>query len=380
LDSQGEYLINLPCINLPLTRKFARVLSGNQQNESPGLVILSPGFPSDELDTTCLPPIQQFCRMLKAEYPHLRVTVIAFQYPFHRANYTWHGIEVFSIGGKNRNKLFRLLTWMKVKARLQKICKGKNIKGVLALWLTETALVGRSFAISKGLKFYGWSQGQDAKKANGYIFRSGIKASEIIAISDFNAKEISKNHRLMPFMVAPAGVNQDAFPGLNTGEREIHLLGVGSLIPLKNYEAFVKTAHALKKIYPHINAVIVGSGKEERNLIDLINRLGLQHNLKLVGALPHQQVLSIMNRSRVLLHPSAYEGMGAAMIEALYSGCSVVSFFTLADRGVKNVTTVSSEAELLPACRKLLSQDHKAERVLAFDMKDTVHRIAALYL
>ena len=77
------------------------------------LIVLSPGFPQDEQDSTCIPWLQQFLLSLRRVSPSLEVVVIAFQYPFHSREYTWHGIRVFALGGANRKTWRRLITWAK---------------------------------------------------------------------------------------------------------------------------------------------------------------------------------------------------------------------------------------------------------------------------
>jgi hypothetical protein len=47
-------------------------------------IILSPGFPESEADSTCLPMQQQFVRALKEMYPGLDIVVLTFQYPYHQ--------------------------------------------------------------------------------------------------------------------------------------------------------------------------------------------------------------------------------------------------------------------------------------------------------
>ena len=58
------------------------------------LVILIPGFPENERDSTCVPFPQSFVKNLKQINPFLHIIVIAFQYPFSPGTYDWHGVEV----------------------------------------------------------------------------------------------------------------------------------------------------------------------------------------------------------------------------------------------------------------------------------------------
>src|SRR4051812_37146450 len=93
------------------------------------LVILSPGFPKDKVDTACLPPQQVFVKALKEICPGLNIIVLTFQYPFFAAQYDWHGVKVISIGGKERRRIFRLITWMKAWLILKKLNKQYHLIG-----------------------------------------------------------------------------------------------------------------------------------------------------------------------------------------------------------------------------------------------------------
>ena len=70
------------------------------ENKPETLVILSPGFPENQADTTCMPPMQLFVKGLKDVCPGLNVIVIAFQYPNFRGEYDWNGIKVIALGGQ----------------------------------------------------------------------------------------------------------------------------------------------------------------------------------------------------------------------------------------------------------------------------------------
>src|ERR1700678_2594617 len=94
------------------------------------LVILSPGFPANEADTTCMPPQQIFVKALKEICPGLNIIVLAFQYPFVATEYQWHGVKVIAIGGKSKGKSFRLLTWLKAWLILRKLNEENQVIGL----------------------------------------------------------------------------------------------------------------------------------------------------------------------------------------------------------------------------------------------------------
>ena len=50
--------------------------------ENDTLIILTPGFPQSETDSTCLPMQQSFVRTLTENYPQLKIIILSFQYPY----------------------------------------------------------------------------------------------------------------------------------------------------------------------------------------------------------------------------------------------------------------------------------------------------------
>jgi glycosyltransferase involved in cell wall biosynthesis len=345
-----------------------------------GLLILSPGFPADENESSCLPPIQQFCISVKKKYPQLQLTVIAFQYPFTRTTYKWKGITVHSLGGKNRPGMMRMINWLRAYRLMRTISREQHLEGVLSLWLTETALTGKIFCRLNGLKHYTWLQGQDAAAGNRYIKRMQAKGKELIAISEFNRAELKKNHGLDAFMVANNGLNEEIFPVLKNNGRKIDLLGVGSLIPLKNYETFIRIVHSLNKEHADLNCVIAGKGPEEQSLRELTSQLGLQNSIRFTGELKHEEVLRLMNDSRVFVHPSLYEGNSTVLIEALYNGCQVVSFQGLANEKIKNLHLCENEEQMKERISGLLLREENYESVKFNSMDSTAEKIIGLYL
>jgi glycosyltransferase involved in cell wall biosynthesis len=295
------------------------------KNKQETLVILSPGFPANEADSTCMPPQQIFVKALKEICPGLNIVVLTFQYPFVAAEYDWYGIKVISIGGKEKGRLFRTLTWMKAWAILRKLNKQYQLMGLLSFWFGECALVGTYFAKRHGLSHYTWLLGQDVKKGNKYFKWIRPKGDSLIALSDFISKEVRKNYGILPLNVIPVGIDTSLFAPAPS-KRDIDIFGAGSLIPIKQYDLFIEAIGFLKEAFPEIKAVICGKGPELGKLEVMAKSRNLENNLLFAGELPHEKVLALMQRSKIFLHTSNYEGFGAVLSEALYAGAHVVSF------------------------------------------------------
>ncbi|MDP9079249.1 MAG: glycosyltransferase family 1 protein [Bacteroidota bacterium] len=324
------------------------------------LVILSPGFPKDKADTACLPPQQIFVKALKEVCPGLNIIVLTFQYPFFAAEYDWHGVKVISIGGKDKGRIFRMITWLKAWLILKRLNKEYRLIGLLSFWLGECAFVGSRFAKLNKLPHYSWLLGQDAKKGNKYFNWIKPKGEQLIALSDFLVREVKRNYKVTPLHVIPVGIDTSLFDMVHH-RREIDILGAGSLIPLKQYDVFIEAISYLKEFTPDIKAVICGNGPDMNGLRLMARTKGLSENIVFKGELPHKEVLRLMQRSKIFLHPSSYEGFGAVLSEALYSGAQVVSFCKPMNKDYRHHHVVNNANEMnlkLIALLKSKKLDH----------------------
>ncbi|MEI9943386.1 MAG: glycosyltransferase family 4 protein [Chitinophagaceae bacterium] len=123
----------------------------------------------------------------------------------------------------------------------------------------------------------------------------------------------------------PPGVNTKQFSD-KIKERDIDILAAGSLIPLKRYGLFIEIIAEIEKRVPGLKVILAGDGPERQNLQKQFEESSLQATISLVGELPYEEVLQLMQRTKIFLHTSRYEGFGVVCIEALYAGAKVISF------------------------------------------------------
>lgn len=322
------------------------------------LIILSPGFPANETDTTWLPDRQIFTRILHETYPELNIIVLSFQYPHEAGEYRWNGIRIIGFGGKGRNGLARRILWFKVWQTLRQLRKENNVIGLLGFWLDECALIAYQFAKKCKLKNYNWILGQDARPGNKYISRVTVDGSNLIALSDFVAREFQKNYGIQPLHMIPCGVDPQLFAESST-VRDIDILGAGSLIPLKQYHLLIETVHLLKPDFPNIKAILCGKGPEWQQLHNLVAQYGLEANVEFKSEIPHPDILQLMQRSKVFLHPSNYEGFGNVQTEALYAGAYLVSFIRPLNTPFKKHSVVADVQEMAKVTAEVLANENR---------------------
>jgi glycosyltransferase involved in cell wall biosynthesis len=315
-------------------------------NKAKALIILTPGFPENEADSTCIPPQQIFVKALKEVDPAISIIVLTFQYPFFAKQYYWHGIRVISFGNTRNSRVIRRFTGVKVWFELLRLHQEYHIVGLLSFWLGKCAYIGSLFAHKNNLQHYTWLLGQDAKAGNKYFNKAKPTGKSLIALSDFLVKEFYKNYGIEPAHVIPVGIDTALF-GSGNPERDIDITGAGNLIPLKQYDVFLEVIAALKISFPAIKAVLCGDGPEREKLKEKAALLGLENNVIFAGRLPHGEVLALMQRSKAFLHTSNYEGFGAVCLEALYAGNQVVSFVKPMDDHIANWHVAGSKNHMV---------------------------------
>jgi len=348
--------------------------------EKKTLVILTPGFPKDEADSNCLPAEQAFIRSVKETCPSWNIVVLSFQYPYHKKEYRWFDIPVIPFGGRNKGGLSRLLLRRKIYAVLKNIHQTQTIGGLFSFWCGECAWVGKHFGDRNHIRHYCWLLGQDAKKENRYPQKLGFKSEELVALSDFIQDEFEKNHHLRPAQVVLPCIDTREFPPF-PANKDIDILAAGSLIPLKQYDIFIAVVAEIKKRIPATRAVLVGEGPEKERLQELITRAGLRSTITLTGQLPHAEVLEYMQRAKLFLHPSSYEGFGVVCAEALYAGANVISFTKPLYRDIKNWYITPNKEEMIQKAVQLLEDgftDHS--RVTVLESGETAKKIMQLFL
>jgi glycosyltransferase involved in cell wall biosynthesis len=349
-------------------------------DSSKTLVILAPAFPENEEPTTWVTSQQLLVRSLKDNFPKMNIIVLAFFYPYHEAEYDWNNVRVVSFNGMKDRKLQRIVLWQKIWRKLNKIRQENNLIGILSFWCGECALIGRYFSKRYGVKHYCWICGQDARRQNKLVKLIRPQSHELVAMSTFLVNEFYKNHGIKPQHIIPNAIDQRQFSLQPPGKRDIDIMGAGSLIPLKQYSLFVNIVKSLQQQIPDINAIISGEGEERAKLESLIKSHGLTKNIALPGLTPHQELLQLMQRTKVFLHTSGYEGFSTVCLEALYAGAQVISFCDPMEGKIPNWHIVHTAKEMTEKAIELLLSPHTTHKpVLVYAIEDSAKTMIKLF-
>ncbi len=344
-------------------------------NAATHILYLVPGFPKDENDFNCIPPLQEFLSKFRSEFPLINISVISFQYPYQHETYNWKGITINPLGGNNL-KFKKPFVWLKAIREAKKIHKTNPVDVVHSLWLGECAMIGNILSKRFGCQHICTLMGQDVKANNRYLKLSESKKIKIIALSENQAQNFLNLTNRAVDEIIHWGIDDQQ---INSHERDVDLLGIGSLIPLKNYSLFIKTIAEIVKKKPDLRCKLVGTGPQSTKLKEMAEAYGIANNLEFTGLIDRKEIFKLMQRSKILIHPSKFEGSGFVFAEALANGMNLVSFNVGYAQEHPKWFIARDENDFIRITKKLLSENLNFEPVNLFPLPETVERYASFY-
>ncbi len=182
------------------------------------------------------------------------------------------------------------------------------------------------------------------KESNPWLLWRSLKktvksAHILIAASSIMGRAVAQVAGVQPseVKIVPFGIPIEEYTPKtqNLEARTGRVLFVGRIIPHKGLKELVEAAHVIEKRGYTINYTVVGSrgklwedypGDHYRELVQLVDSYGLKESFRFTGILPRDDVIFLMQNSRVFAFPSHAEGFGVALIEAMAAGAVPVVY------------------------------------------------------
>ena len=340
------------------------------------ILVITPGFPANGNDTDCIPPMQEYFRHLMDTDSPIKISVVSIHYPYSKSVYSWKNITVYPCGGRSAVQPKRLIYWLGAIYLALKINKETRVNLIHSFWLSETALIG--FLLSKlfRVRHINTMMGQDVKVENKYLKFLPLDSIIKIAVSEFQSKVFYNSTGNKHDYIIPWGIEE-----LSKGnyERDTDIIGVGALIPVKNFKLFVNIIAELKKVFPSIKCLLIGEGNERLEIEILIEKNKLKDNILLTGHIAREEVLDYMRQSKILLHTSLFESFGYVIEEALVLGCYVVCSNVGCARESNKVLIMNGVDEIVPAVINILKNNPDYSPELLYPISETVSSYLDLY-
>lgn len=129
---------------------------------------------------------------------------------------------------------------------------------------------------------------------------------------------------VVPNGVDPKYVAPRPIGSINQQTESPVVLSVSNLVRTKGIDLNLYALHRIRKKYPGLRYVVIGSGPEEPRLRKIAIELGMNEQVVFLGRQPHRQVMKYMAACDVFCLPSWQEGFGVVYLEAMVNGKPVI--------------------------------------------------------
>ena len=131
-------------------------------------------------------------------------------------------------------------------------------------------------------------------------------------------------------IVIPNGINaDDIYKKKSTPLRQYKggeiILSVSNLTETKGIDLNLRAIAKSKEKYPNIYYLIIGDGKERKNLEKLVKELKVKNYVKFLGQIPYNKVMEYMSICDIFSLPSWNEAFGVVYIEAMAHAKPVIA-------------------------------------------------------
>lgn len=167
------------------------------------------------------------------------------------------------------------------------------------------------------------------------------KADKIIAVSESTKNDLI-NYLNIPkekIQVIYEAVDTTRFKPIENAKEKLKKMGfdfgnnrlilyVGIDKPTKNIPELIKAFYKLKKVFPKVKLIKIGSyeWKSERiKILNLIKNLNLENDVLIFDNVTAENLPLFYNSADVFVFPSLYEGFGLPVLEAMACGCPVIA-------------------------------------------------------
>jgi glycosyltransferase involved in cell wall biosynthesis len=149
------------------------------------------------------------------------------------------------------------------------------------------------------------------------------KASMVATVSEDLQRQIRALDPSLPTAVLRLPVVSDVDPMPFPPDPPLRLLAAGRLSPEKGFDVLIKAMRIAIDHELDVRLDIVGSGPERRDLAAAAAPLG--ERVRLIPALPHEELMRRLDDVHALVAPSRREGLGLVALEAFARGRPVVA-------------------------------------------------------
>jgi glycosyltransferase involved in cell wall biosynthesis len=156
------------------------------------------------------------------------------------------------------------------------------------------------------------------------VFKYAIKNANRVICNSHNTLETLPVNNIKCTVIYN-GVNIIKVREYRCNNKENLILSANRFVPQKNLESLIRAFSAIHKKFPTWKLYLCGDGPLKTELENLSKDLGCYHKIKFYGNVSREQVYKLMNRSKVYVTPSYWEGFCNANVEAMAAGNALIN-------------------------------------------------------
>lgn len=151
-------------------------------------------------------------------------------------------------------------------------------------------------------------------------FTARLPASHISVSNHTKNNLISIGVPEKKIKMIPNGIDLDLIQNVAPSKETCDVLFAGRLIREKNIDELIESVEGTD-----FTCCIIGEGPERERLASLTRGLGLEKQVTFVGTVEYEEVIARMKSAKVFVLPSAREGFGIVLLEAMACGLPVIA-------------------------------------------------------
>lgn len=163
-----------------------------------------------------------------------------------------------------------------------------------------------------------------AKLRNGFlsqkIYKYILNEYDIVYCTGLSEANYLNSLGLSEVNWQPSGVRDEFYQDLPNEPKEFDVIGVGSLLPVKNFNLFLEVA----KLLPSHKFLLVGNGELESQLKTKCIDEQIS-NVYFIDTLNSEELSRYFSKSKILLSTSLTEGTPTIFLEAMVKGLPIVT-------------------------------------------------------
>ena len=218
--------------------------------------------------------------------------------------------------------------------------------------------------------------------------------TEIIALHSQMKKEMS--HLISPqyIEVLNNGIDIDQYQNLpskvekrkalHIDENALLIVHVGRFDKIKNHDFLLDVFNDIKKKRPSASLLLIGSGTEEKAILDKVKRLHLEDDVHILSN--RDDVNECLQMTDGAIFPSFSEGMPISLVEMQAAGLPIVASDVISEEiKVSNLITFLPLGNAAQWADTLIDHIERREEVIYdhledWDIKESVRKLEGLYL